>query len=117
MVRWIKSSCQRSIRIRRTILLSVVIFMITTSCLYAFIEHDNMKDPFISSSTSLQVTCQLKNETLRAIHLASTNSCKEFLKEIACEIDSKKDFFPLTLPRFCPMQSRKIFKKDFRKFY
>lgn len=110
MLRWIGGPCQRSIRIRRTILFSLMTFVITTSLLYAVIEHYTIKDSFIPSSSSsissFELTCQLNNDTSRAIDLASTDSCKERLKEISCEINSKKDFFPRTLPRLCPIQSR-----------
>ena len=108
MFNWIGCSRQRSIRIRRTILLPVIIFLITTSLLYAVMEHQTTENHFTTLRTVSQVSCQLKNETIRAINLASTDSCKEILRTTACEMDVNEDFFPRSLPRFCPLQSKDI---------
>jgi hypothetical protein len=83
--------------------------MITTGLLYTLIEHYALTTNHINSSlfhsTSLYLTCQLKNETIRAINLAPNDYCKTKLKNISCQIDSITNFFPKSLPRFCPIQS------------
>jgi hypothetical protein len=89
--------------------------MITTGLLYAFVEHYTLTTNYIhsslisstttSSSSSLQFICQLKNETIRAINLASSDICKNILGNISCQINSQTNFFPPSLPRFCPIQS------------
>lgn len=105
MINWFRCSRQR---MRRMILLPVIIFLITTCLLYAVIEHPNTENLFTTLRTVSPISCQLNNETIRAIHLASTDLCKDRLRTIACEIDANKDFFPRVLPRFCPLQSMEI---------
>jgi hypothetical protein len=109
MIRWIACPYQRSLRVRRSIIFPVILFMITTGLLYTLIEHYALTTNHINSSlfrsTSLYLNCQLKNETIRAINLASSDYCKIKLKNISCQIDSISNFFPKSLPRFCPIQS------------
>ncbi|CAF3676174.1 unnamed protein product [Rotaria sordida] len=83
--------------------------MITTGLLYGLVEHYTFTTHFISSSfysnsTSFNLQCKLSNETIRAINLASNDYCKNLLKNISCKIDSISNFFPKSLPRFCPIQ-------------
>jgi hypothetical protein len=89
--------------------------MITTSLLYALVEYYtlpiNQIHTSLISSTPDQFICQVKNETIRAINLAPSDTCKIILENISCLIDSQTNFFPQSLPRFCPIQS--ILKKNF----
>lgn len=83
--------------------------MITTGLLYALIDHytltTNHINSLVFSSISTQFNCQLNNDTIRAVNLASNDYCKNKLENISCYIDSIRNFFPKSLPRFCPVQS------------
>jgi len=83
--------------------------MITTGLLYGLVEHYTLTTNHINSSlfysNSLNLNCPLKNETIRAINLAPSDYCKKKLENISCQIDSIPNFFPKSLPRFCPIQS------------
>ncbi len=108
MLRWIVCPCHRPLRFRRSIIFPLILFMITTSFLYALVEYYtlpiNQTHTSLISSSSDQFICQLKNETIRAINLAPSDTCKIILKNISCLIDSQANFFPQSLPRFCPIQ-------------
>ncbi|CAF0959935.1 unnamed protein product [Rotaria sordida] len=109
MFRWITCTCQRPFHYRRSIIYPLITFMITTGLLYGLVEHYTFTTHFISSSfysnsTSFNLQCKLSNETIRAINLASNDYCKNLLKNISCKIDSISNFFPKSLPRFCPIQ-------------
>ncbi|CAF1641052.1 unnamed protein product [Rotaria magnacalcarata] len=83
--------------------------MITTGLLYGLVEHYTYAtrpvDPdFHSNYSSSHFNCQLRNETLRAIDLASSDYCKNLLQDTSCKINSITNFFPKSLPRLCPIQ-------------
>jgi hypothetical protein len=112
MRRWIVCPFQRPLRLRRSILFPVVVFMITTGLLYVLVEQYTLtttttttttQSSIISSQTS---NCQLRNDTIRAMNLAPSDYCKQKLENISCQIDSIENFFPKSLPRFCPIQSK-----------
>lgn len=102
ILRWIRCPCQRPIHFRRSILYSIGLFMISTSLLYILVEQYPLSSNIISTSR----VCQLKNETIRAINLSTSDFCKEQLQTIACEIESNEYFFPKSLPRYCPIKSQ-----------
>jgi hypothetical protein len=83
--------------------------MFTTGLLYALVEHytltTNPINSLVFDSPSFNFNCQLTNETIRAIDLAPSDYCKNKLQNISCQIDSIANFFPQSLPRFCPIQS------------
>lgn len=116
MLRWIACPYQRSFRYRRSIIFPVILFMLTTGLLYALIEHytltTNHIDSSLDSSTIIQFNCQLNNDTKRAINLAPSDYCKKKLENISCSINSITNFFPKSLPRFCPIQSIDKKNKD-----
>lgn len=98
----------RSIRcvLRRWLLYAVVLFFISTLFLYVLIERSGDYQTSTESLSSLRTFCELNNETQRAIDRASSNFCKEKLKEVSCEILANDTFFPRSLPRFCEVKSK-----------
>lgn len=76
--------------------------MISTSLLYAIVEQY----PLTTNPTSASRICQLKNETIRAMNMSTSDFCKEKLQAFACDIELSENFFPKSLPRYCPIKSR-----------
>ncbi|CAF3656877.1 unnamed protein product [Adineta steineri] len=116
MIRWVTRPYQRRFRSRRSIIFPIVIFMLTTILLYTRVEYYTLTTNYINSSslsskitydiqsTSINFICELKNDTIRAINQAPSDYCKEKIKNISCQIDSTPNFFPTSLPRFCPIR-------------
>ena len=116
MLKWIACPFRRSsLHLRRSIIFPLILFTITTGLLYTWIERTTSNSTDLQSSTiksieSFMLNCQLTNETIRSIELAPTDQCKRELKEISCRIYSQSQFFPKSLPRLCPIQSKNSFK-------
>ncbi|CAF3556624.1 unnamed protein product [Rotaria socialis] len=109
MFRWIACPFHRPLHYRRSIIFPIITFMITTGLLYGLVEHytyaTHPVDPdFHSNYSSSHFNCQLRNETVRAIDLASSDYCKNLLQDTSCKINSITNFFPKSLPRLCPIQ-------------
>ena len=128
MLKWIACPYQRSLRSRRSIIFPIILFTITTGLLYAIVEHstNSASDPQ-SSTIATKIdeqrkeqsteNCQLTNETIRAIQLAPNDQCKTLLKDISCQINSSSHFFPQSLPRLCPIQSKDLFLFLYHRFW
>ncbi|UJR31492.1 hypothetical protein I4U23_018981 [Adineta vaga] len=112
MVNWIKCLYPRQSRFRRTIILPIIIFIITTLFLYVLVEyytvitdHNDTSSslPLVLKSNSSNLTCVLQKETYNSIRMAPSNYCKEKLRNLSCEIQTNPNFYPESLPRFCPI--------------
>ncbi|CAM4976270.1 unnamed protein product [Rotaria socialis] len=77
-----------------------LLFIVLVNFANAFIQND---DP--SEILDIQPKCVLDEQATFAISRAKTDYCKTYLKEISCEIASNPNFFPSSLPRFCPIKN------------